>query len=170
MVYQKIFRQELPVSREIAWTFFSDPKNLAEITPRDMNFIMKGKMPLSKTYSGQIISYTVSPILKIPMTWVTEITHVQEPDYFVDVQRKGPFKMWHHQHHFKSLPSGHTEMTDILHYEIPLGWIGRIVNRIMVGKRVDQIFNYRSEVLKSFFSFDEKKRAGLGPAQFSKDH
>ena len=84
------------------------------------------------------------------MTWVTEISQIQSPDFFVDEQRKGPYSLWHHQHLFKSIDGG-TEMTDILHYEIPGGLFGRILNRLFISSKINSIFNYRSNKLKRMF-------------------
>lgn len=144
----------MPVSIDKAWEFFSDPSNLQTITPRDMNFIIRSGHELGHTYPGQIIVYSVSPLFNIPTTWVTEITHVNAPYFFVDEQRKGPYNLWHHQHHFKSLENGMTEMTDILHYEIPFGPLGRLLNALLISKKIDGIFEYRKKVLEMMFVLD----------------
>lgn len=149
-VHRLAATQFLPVSIEEAWAFFSTPRNLARITPPDMNFrIVTPDLP-EHTYAGQIISYTLTPLLGIRTGWTTEITHVNAPNFFVDEQRKGPYRMWHHQHHFRSVPGG-TEMTDIVHYEIPMGWIGDLLNRLFIRKRVHGIFSHRSKVLEELF-------------------
>ena len=92
------FSQTLPISKAAAWNFFSDPKNLSKITPKEMNFVIHSDISNNKTYPGQIICYTVSPLFNIPLNWVTEITHVKEKEYFIDQQRSGPYSFWHHQH------------------------------------------------------------------------
>lgn len=144
------FKHKLPIDIKTAWSFFSDPENLSKITPPEMNFVIHTNIKGRPAYAGQMIVYTVSPLFNIPMSWVTEITHVQEPNFFVDEQRKGPYKMWHHQHHFKEVKDG-VEMTDILHYEIPLGFIGNILNKLFIEKKVKQIFQYRSIALEKIF-------------------
>ena len=89
-LYQIKTKQQLPIPVEKAWNFFSNPKNLKEITPKEMNFrIMSGAD--RSIFSGQIIQYKVSPVLGISTKWVTEITHVKEKEYFVDEQRFGPY-------------------------------------------------------------------------------
>ena len=97
----KIFKihakQKLPISVDEAWDFLSSPKNLKKITPKEMNFNIID-CDFKKIYPGQIIIYTVTPILKIPLKWVTEITHVVDKKYFVDEQRFGPYALWHHKH------------------------------------------------------------------------
>lgn len=143
-------KQILPISLEQAWEFFSSPFNLAQITPPDMGFKVKLVRPEDKMYPGMIIAYRVSPLLHIPMGWVTEITHVQEPYYFVDEQRFGPYSLWHHQHHFRELQEG-VEMTDIVSYKIPFGILGDLANALFVRKRLEYIFDYRYQTLERMF-------------------
>lgn len=149
--YRLTYQQDLPIPLSEAWDFFTSPLNLAKITPANMKF--KVTSPYSehdKVYAGMIITYIVSPILGIPLRWMTEITHVEEGKYFVDEQRFGPYAMWHHEHHFEAIPGG-TRMHDILNYAIPYGPIGRLSNSLFVGKQVKQIFEYRKEAIKKIF-------------------
>jgi ligand-binding SRPBCC domain-containing protein len=142
--------QFIPVSLSEAWDFFSNPSNLATITPPGMGFhILSAHRPV-RMYAGQLIEYRVSPVLGIPLYWMTEITHVAEGQYFIDEQRFGPYSMWHHQHHFREVEGG-VEMTDLVHYKVPLGWIGRIVNGLFVRKKLNGIFDYRYERVKELF-------------------
>lgn len=133
--------QELPISLEEAWAFFSSPKNLAKITPKELGFVVHGNVP-EVMYPGLFIEYTVSPLLGIPMRWVTEITHVREGSYFVDEQRVGPYAIWHHEHFFESVPGG-VKMTDVVHYKVPLGILGILVHPWLVRPKLEQIFSYR---------------------------
>lgn len=142
--------QKLPISIEEAWTFFSSPKNLKVITPDYMGFKITSDLGDGKMYSGQIISYIVTPVLNIPMEWVTEISHVSEPHYFVDEQRFGPYAFWHHKHFFKEIEGG-VEMTDTVHYKVPLGPIGDVVNALFVKNKLKDIFDYRYQKLESLF-------------------
>ena len=82
---------------ERVWNFFSNPNNLEELTPKNMKFEIKNTNNYSM-YAGKIISYNITPIASIPMTWVTEITQYKEKDYFIDEQRFGPYSLWHHKH------------------------------------------------------------------------
>ncbi len=133
--------QVLPISLEEAWAFFSSPKNLAKITPKELGFVVHGNVP-EVMYPGLFIEYTVSPLLGIPMRWVTEITHVREGSYFVDEQRVGPYAIWHHEHFFESVPGG-VKMTDVVHYKVPLGILGNLVHPWLVRPKLEQIFSYR---------------------------
>lgn len=141
--------QILPLTMAEAWDFFSSPRNLNEITPNDMTFVITSNVP-EKMYEGLMITYKVSPFLKIPMNWVTEITHIREPFYFVDEQRIGPYRMWHHEHHFREVPGG-VEMTDILHYNVGMGFIGRLASWLFVDRKVKSIFAFREQKLKEMF-------------------
>lgn len=143
--------QHLPISLEEAWTFFSSPANLKVITPPEMGFdILSGEHWIKKMYAGQIIVYTVRPLWNIPINWMTEITQVREMEYFIDEQRSGPYLIWHHQHHFRAIKGG-MEMIDLLHYKLPLGWLGDLAHALFVKKRIEEIFNYRREVLEERF-------------------
>ncbi len=127
-VYNLSTVQFIPCSLDKAWEFFSNPANLAEITPDNLNFKILSKN-LGAMYPGQVIEYKVHPLLGIPLYWMTEITHVQYHKYFVDEQRFGPY----HQHHFKEVASG-VEITDEVNYAIPLGLLGRCAHWLFVGK------------------------------------
>lgn len=145
------YNQVLPISLTEAWDFFSNPKNLRTITPEYMGFIITSELGTEKMYPGMIISYKVHPLLGIPLQWVTEITHVIDYYYFVDNQKAGPFKFWHHQHFFEENKSG-TKIMDILNYAAPFGWIGLAAEKITVNKRVAEIFDYRHEKIKQIFN------------------
>lgn len=143
--------QNLPISLDQAWDFFSTPANLKKITPEKMGFVVHSDPEfLTNIYAGQIITYTVKPILGIPLFWMTEITHVEPGKFFVDEQRVGPYALWHHQHHFKEIPGG-VEMTDLVHYRIPLGPLGDFAHWLFVRKQLKQIFDFRYETLEQFF-------------------
>lgn len=133
------------------WHFFSDAKNLQALTPPYMKFtITSGQLP-DKVYPGQMITYKVSPLLSIPLTWVTEITQVKEGEYFIDEQRIGPYKMWHHEHHFKQTGQG-VLMTDIVHYALPFGPFGSLAHALFVKKQLNDIFNYRHDKIEQLFN------------------
>ena len=112
--------QRVPIPRSDASAFFSDPRNLAVITPPDMGFEISSDLP-ERIHPGLIVTYRVRPLARVPVTWVTEISHVVGGELFVDDQRLGPYRFWHHQHHFADVPggAGGTEMRDIVHYALP---------------------------------------------------
>ena len=123
------------------WKFFSDPRNLSKITPPDMNFkILTEDLP-EEIFTGLIIEYEVSPFGNIPVHWVTEITAVEKYKYFIDEQRFGPYKFWHHLHLFESLDG----------QKIKIGILGQIANALLVRKRLEYIFDYRAKTIAEIF-------------------
>ena len=138
------------MSREEAWDFFSRPENLDTITPDDLSFEIISDVKDKKMYPGMMILYKVSPFKGIKMNWCTEISHVRKPFYFVDEQRTGPYSIWHHEHHFEEVEDG-ILMTDILHYAVPFGLIGRIANYLVVDRKINHIFEHRKRILSSLF-------------------
>lgn len=97
-----------------------------------------------------LIGYKITPLMGIRMEWLTEITHVEHHQYFIDEQRAGPFALWHHQHHFQTSNEG-VKMTDILNYAVPFGPIGRIANSLIVKDRILEIFAFRTQKTKEIF-------------------
>jgi ligand-binding SRPBCC domain-containing protein len=142
--------QYLPVSLEEAWQFFASPANLDKITPPEMVFSILSQVP-EKMYPGLFITYTVTPFFHIPLQWVTEITHIREPFYFVDEQRLGPYRLWHHEHHFREVPGG-VIISDMLHYHVGFGLFGRIAEKLFVDRKVKEIFQFRESRLNELFS------------------
>ncbi|MFC1563639.1 hypothetical protein ACFL6G_01825 [candidate division KSB1 bacterium] len=151
-LFRLIRKQEIPLPINESWAFFSDPRNLSKITPDNLGFeiIYDSSDVLENMYPGMIIEYKVRPLLGIPVRWVTEITQVNEPYSFIDVQRLGPYKFWHHQHIFREVENG-TEIIDIVHYALPFGYMGRLMRAFIVKRQLEKIFNYRTEYLKNTF-------------------
>ena len=148
-MHQFIRKQFVKTDLQTCWDFFSSPANLKRITPSYMGFDVKTEVP-AQMYEGLIIAYTVKPLLAIPVEWVTEITHVKDKSFFVDEQRKGPYTMWHHEHHFKAVEGG-VEMTDIVSYIIPLGFLGKLVEPFLVKPKLEEIFAYRFKIVEEVF-------------------
>ena len=148
-LYRLHSTQSIPVTKQEAWAFLSNPANLKIITPDHMKFdiLAGGDRPM---FPGQIIHYKVSPFSGYTTKWVTEITHVKEGEYFVDEQRFGPYELWHHKHFIKAIDGG-VEMEDIIDYKIPFGILGQLAQPILVKKQLLQIFNYRSRKLQELY-------------------
>ena len=149
-VYSLKAVQLLNTTLEDAWDFFSNPGNLSTITQDGMNFRTISKYHGDTMYAGQLIEYKLSPLLGIPLYWMTEITHMEDKKYFVDEQRFGPYSLWHHQHHFKAINGG-VEMTDIVHYKLPLWFLGDIANSLFIKKQLQNIFDYRFKKIEELF-------------------
>lgn len=147
-------KQWLPISLDEAWDFFSSPQNLNEITPDEMVFEILTEVP-PLMYEGLFVEYRIRPILNIPMRWVTEITHIKEKKYFIDEQRVGPYRIWHHEHHFEAHDGG-VMMTDILYYDVGKGLLGKIASLLLVDTKVKGIFDYRCIILEERFARKEQ--------------
>ncbi len=158
-LYQLIAKQSLPISMDAAWDFLSNPANLKTITPEHMGFnILSGAdRPM---FAGQIIQYKVSPFPLFTTKWVTEITHVEKGEYFVDEQRFGPYSLWHHKHFLHPIDGG-VLMEDIIDYKLPLGILGQFANPLLVQKQLKQIFGYREQKLSALFGTVPQRPAAL---------
>ncbi len=149
-IYKKETVQYVNASLEDCWAFFSSPRNLEKITPNDMGFQITD-FDNKSVYPGQVIQYKVSPLLGIKLGWMTVITAVKDKAYFIDEQRFGPYTLWHHKHFFEATDSG-TKMTDIVHYALPLGFLGRILNSLVVKNKLNEIFDYRCVKVDEIFN------------------
>jgi ligand-binding SRPBCC domain-containing protein len=145
--YQFESSQKIKANKNEIWDFISSPANLKEITPAYMGFDITSKNKGEKMYEGMLISYLVRPLFNIKTSWVTEITHIKEGHFFIDEQRMGPYKMWHHQHFVEEIPGG-VLMKDIVSYIPPFGWLGAIANQLIIKNKLVQIFTFRKEALE----------------------
>ena len=151
-IFKLKYSQKLPISLNEAWDFLSSPNNLELITPKSMDFNITD-WDRKKAYPGQIIQYTVKPILGIKINWVTEITHIRDKEYFVDEQRFGPYTFWHHKHFIKEIEGG-VIMEDVIHYKPPFGLIGVLLNFLFINSKLNSIFKHRElELIKTFGNF-----------------
>lgn len=148
-IYTLKTEQFLNVSIDDAWDFFSNPENLAKITPPKLGFIITSENH-EQMFAGQIITYRIGVFPGIKSNWVTEITQVKEKVFFIDEQRFGPYKMWHHEHHFKPVNNG-VAMTDRVSFKIPFGIIGRITFWLFIRRKLIGIFSFRSQILSKYF-------------------
>jgi ligand-binding SRPBCC domain-containing protein len=143
-------RQVVPAGIRECWKFFSDPHNLSKITPPGLDFQVLSELP-DEIHEGMMIEYRVRPLLGIPMTWLTEITHVRGPHYFVDEQRVGPYALWHHEHEFVDMPDGRTELVDRIHYILPFSPLSEAVHALLVAPQLKTIFEYRIAAVEKIF-------------------
>ncbi len=148
-LYRLEARQLIRAHIEAVWDFFSSPANLKIITPPYMGFDILSDVP-AKMQPGLIIVYRVRPLFGRPVHWVTEITHVDELRFFVDEQRFGPYRFWHHRHVFLPTADG-IEMTDLVHYSLPPPLLDSVVNAFLVAPRLLEIFAYRQKKIIELF-------------------
>ena len=151
MVHQLKRQQQLNCDIKTAWKFFSSANNLSEITPKEMNFVVRTLLSDDEIFKGMLIDYYVSPLLGIKLNWQTEITEVNFQKSFIDFQKKGPFKLWNHFHEFILNDKG-VLMIDTVSYELPFGFLGEIAHSVMVKKKLEHIFDYRFKILEETFN------------------
>ena len=142
--------QKIPISVQQAWDFFSEPANLQLITPLDIGFKIITNLDGEKMHTGQIIEYKITPLLGISFFWRTEIMQVKDKEFFIDVQQKGPYKLWHHEHHFQPIDGG-VLMTDIVQYINPLWLLGSVANVLYVKRKLRNVFEYRFKKIEELF-------------------
>ena len=149
-MYCMKYRQKFPLSLKESWSFFSSPQNLKILTPDHLGFEITNDLEDRAMYAGQIIAYTLRPLWDVPIQWITEITHVEEPYYFIDEQRFGPYKFWHHEHRLTAIPNG-VAMSDTVYFQPPLGLLGKALYYLKVKQDLETIFSYRQTKLETLF-------------------
>jgi len=146
-------RQVVDADIRECWAFFSDPHNLAKITPPNLDFRVLSELP-DEIYEGMMVEYRVRPLLGIPMKWLTEISRVRAPHYFVDDQRVGPYALWHHEHEFIEMDEGRTEMVDRVHYVLPFSPVSEAIHSLVVSPQLEAIFDFRNQAVEKIFGAD----------------
>ncbi len=149
-VHKLIYTQIIPADIEDVWNFFSNPENLVKITPKEMHMRIINKGEVGSLYKGMTIGYKLFPFFDFPVRWSTEIMRVDKPYEFEDQQKSGPYEVWRHKHLFREVPGG-VEMTDIIEYRIPFGFIGEMLDQLLIHKRLEYVFNYRREKIEEIF-------------------
>jgi ligand-binding SRPBCC domain-containing protein len=151
-------RQVIPISPEIAWAYFATPRNLEEMTPPSLSFrILWGGD--EAMFAGQLIGYRVKVAPCVWVDWLTEITMVDPGRAFVDEQRRGPYRLWHHLHRFTPVAGG-TECLDRVAYELPFGPLGTLAHAAWIRRQLDHIFSFRAAHLaRRFGDSPESQRA-----------
>jgi hypothetical protein len=140
--------QWIPRPLDEVFAFFSDARNLAEITPPWLGFRILSPCPI-RIAIGTLLRYRLS-WHGLPVSWSTRIARWDPPFRFVDVQLSGPYRLWHHTHRFESHDGG-TRMTDVVRYRLPFGPIGRAVHALKVRRDVAAIFDYRFQRIAELF-------------------
>ncbi|HNR54621.1 MAG TPA: SRPBCC family protein [Flavobacteriales bacterium] len=151
--------QTLPITLERAWDFFSTPRNLALITPPGLGLSIREPFDDRPAFNGQLITYTVRPLLRIPLRWVTRIEEVSAPVRFVDTQLQGPYRLWRHTHAFEAVPNG-VHMRDRVEYELPLGPLGELAHMLWVRRELDRIFDHRALTLATILLPESEPTGG----------
>ncbi len=149
-VNKLIYTQKIPAGIEEVWDFFSNPQNLAQITPREMHMRITNEDDVGSLYEGMTISYKLFPFFNFPVRWSTGIVRVDRPHEFEDEQKSGPYEVWRHKHLFREVPGG-VEMTDIIEYRIPFGFVGEMLNQLLIHSKLEYVFSYRHRKIEEIF-------------------
>lgn len=145
MPYQLSRTTHLPHPIEDVFEFFSNAQNLQTLTPPWVGFDILSPLPI-EMHSGQRIDYRIR-VHGIPLKWCSEITAWEPPHRFVDEQRRGPYRTWHHEHRFRPTAHG-TEVIDLVTYDV---FGGRLIQRLFVAPDLEKIFDYRQSRLLHLF-------------------
>jgi ligand-binding SRPBCC domain-containing protein len=145
-------QQILPHTREDAFAFFEDPRNLYSITPDWLDFRLVDSDQKTEVFEGAEYNYTIR-WMGLPIKWRSRIVDYRPPDRFTDVQVRGPYRIWKHVHMFEKIPEG-TWMKDEVTYRIQLGLLGLALNRGVIQKQLKDIFTYRA------YTIDQKLHKG----------
>jgi len=154
-------RQRLATTLDEAWDFFATPSNLPAITPDWLNFRITSDLP-PQLSEGLAITYTITPLLNIPVSWLTVIISIDAPTAFVDEQRAGPYRLWHHRHEFEAVEGG-VEVRDIVHYALPFDPLSRPLHDLIVRRQLESIFRHRYGALSDRFGSLDTGADGTPP-------
>jgi ligand-binding SRPBCC domain-containing protein len=149
--------QWIPRPIEEVFAFFADAANLEAITPPWLGFRILSPEPIAMR-AGTLIAYRLR-WRRLPLRWVTEIEEWEPPFRFVDVQRQGPYALWHHSHSFEAHAGG-TRMRDRVRYALPLGPLGLLMQRLAVRRDVEAIFAYRASRVNEIFGGGSAREGG----------
>lgn len=147
-VYQLRREQWLPRPLPVVFDFFARAENLESITPPWLHFRILRPLPIEMK-QGAAIAYSLR-LRGIPLRWLTVIERWNPPFEFVDVQARGPYKLWRHTHRFTEARGG-TSVVDVVEYALPFGALGRLVHRLQVSRDLSRIFNYRAQRIETLF-------------------
>ena len=140
--------QRVAAPAAVVFAFFSNPANLARITPPWLSFRVHGRLP-AELSEGARLEYRIR-WTAVTIPWVTRIVKWRPPEEFVDVQEKGPYAAWIHTHRF-SENDGVVVMQDHVDYALPFGPLGRLVHRLRVRRQIEGIFDYRRRAIEEIF-------------------
>lgn len=149
--------QWIPRPLDEVFAFFADAHNLETITPPFLGFRILS-VSSESIVRGTLIRYRLR-LHGLPIHWLTEIRKWDPPHSFVDVQRSGPYKLWHHTHTFEARDGG-TQMSDVVRYVLPFGPLGELVHALKVRGDVGRIFDYRRQKVQELFGVERVRAAG----------
>ena len=150
-IYTLYSERKVTTTIDKAWDFFSQPKNLNKLTPADLNFKINSGSS-SNFYEGKIITYTIKLLSIFKFNWTTEITTVEKKCFFIDKQLFGPYKLWHHEHHFKKNSDGTITIIDKVKYKLPFYILGAFIHKLFIRRKLLKIFMFRQQRINELFN------------------
>ena len=149
---QRLHREQVLAGDPAAiWAFFATPRNLDALTPPNVSFKIVGEVP-ARMYAGQVIEYRIGILPGVTTRWLTEITQVREGSLFLDEQRIGPYRLWHHEHEFAPTADGRgVRMTDRVTYDVGWGPLGDLLHAGWIRRQLVAIFDYRARKVAELF-------------------
>lgn len=149
-VFHRVHQQLIPAHRQEVWRYLSRSRHLLDLTPSKFKLHIVNKELPDHLETGLRITYVMVFLGFIRTHWVSEITALENPIYFIDEQAKGPFRYWRHEHRLQDHPEG-TLMTDHIQVEAPFGWIGTWLYHVWIKHQLDRNMLYRTQVMQETF-------------------
>lgn len=157
-IYALESRQTIDRPIEAVFAFFADPSNLDRLTPSWLKFQILTPAPIAMRV-GARIEYTIR-WRGIPIRWLTEIEEWTPEEGFVDVQVRGPYRLWRHTHRFEEAGDA-TIVQDIVRYALPMGPLGNIAHALLVRRDLERVFNYRARRIQELLGSDKKQSLAI---------
>lgn len=85
-----------------------------------------------------------------------EICETIKPYFFADRMVRGPFQHMHHTHIFQKFGNT-TVMRDDFEYSVPLGWLGKLFDVVILRRYLTKFLLHRNEVIKMLAESGEWK-------------
>lgn len=149
-MHQFYTEQIIPVPLDQAWNFFSNPANLMVLTHPKMKMKMESQNGLTPIFEGKVLKIKVKLFGIFSTSFLSEITEIKAPNYFMDTQLTGPFAFWQHKHSLSKVEGG-TKVIDEITLKFPLGFVGTVAYDLFGKKYLIKIFAYRKLVLEKQF-------------------
>ena len=139
-----VYESVIPASVEEVFAFHEDPRALSILMPP------WEKARVITPPNSLAVGTVVEVETRIGPFWtrmVAEHIGYEKNRYFEDTLRKSPFASWRHHHGFSAHPEG-CLLRDEIHYRLPLGPLGQLVEPLLVRPRLQKLFRYRHEITR----------------------
>jgi uncharacterized protein len=146
------FTTEIDAPQEAVWAFYDSLETLKQLSPPGTR-VWVPRPPEKLITGARFVLWVSQPPIFIPLPWESVMSEREPPHRFVDIQPRfrGPFWFWEHTHVFEKLGEAKMRLTDSIEYEVPLGGIGSVINRLLIQKSIENAFAYRHQKTKEQF-------------------